>query len=199
LLSALLASIGLSSSSGLNAYLPILILALADRVSSDFNLTSRFDAISSNTGIVVILLVLAVELIGDKIARIDRINDLLHTVIRPLMGAICFMAVASESGDLNIWVAGALGLLMAGAVHLWKMRARPAVTAATSGIGNPIISVFEDVVAILVSIASMALPLLNVVLVPAAGWWLIRTYRRMANGESNLMSMLVPAKKDDQP
>jgi hypothetical protein len=194
----LLAGIGLSSSSGLNAYLPILILALADRVSSDFNLTGRFDAISSNTGIVVILLVLAVELIGDKIARIDRMNDLLHTVIRPVMGAICFMAVASESGDLNIWVAGALGLLIAGAVHLWKMRSRPAVTAATSGIGNPIISVFEDVVAILVSIASMALPLVNVVLVPATGWCLARTYRRMASGESNLMSMLVPAKKDDQ-
>ncbi len=198
MLFALLAGAGLSSSSGLNAYLPILILALADRVSSGFNLTGRFDTISSNTGIVVILLVLSVELIGDKIARIDRMNDLLHTVIRPLMGALCFMAVASESGDLNVWVAGVLGLVIAGAVHVWKMRARPAVTDATSGIGNPIISVFEDVVAIVVSIASMALPLVNLLLVPAAGWLLARSYRRMATGESNLMSMLVPARNQDE-
>ncbi len=146
----------------------------------------------------MILLVLAVELVADKIARIDRLNDLLHTVIRPAMGALCFMAVASESGDLNIWVAGVLGLAIAGAVHLWKMRARPAVTEATSGIGNPIISVFEDVVAIVVSIASMALPLVNILLVPAAGWLLTRSYRRMATGESSLMSMLVPARRDDK-
>src|SRR5690606_31971376 len=97
----------------------------------------RFDTISSNAGIVVILLVLGVELIGDKIPRIDRMNDLLHTVIRPAMGALCFAAVASESGELNTWVAAVLGLAIAGAVHLWKMRSRPALTKATSGIGNP--------------------------------------------------------------
>jgi hypothetical protein len=114
------------------------------------------------------------------------------------MGALCFMAVASGSGDLNIWVAGALGLLIAGAVHLWKMRSRPAVTKATSGIGNPIISVFEDAVAIVVSIVSMALPIVNLLLVPAAGWLLARSYRRMASGESHLMSMLVPGKRDER-
>jgi uncharacterized membrane protein len=194
----LLAGAGLSSSSGLNAYLPILILALADRIDSGFNLTGRFDAISSNTAIVVILLVLSVELIADKITRLDHMNDILHTAIRPAMGALCFGAIASESGDLNPWVGGVLGLVIAGAVHLWKMRARPAVTAATSGIGNPIISVFEDVVAIVVSIASMALPVVNLLLIPAAGWWLARSYRRMANGESSLMSMLVPARNEEQ-
>ena len=193
---ALLSAIGLSFSAGLNAYLPLLILALADRISDSFNLPGPYDFVSSNTGLVIILLVMAIELIGDKIPRVDRMNDLLHTPIRPLVGGFVAMAVAAESDALNVWLAGIIGLLVAGGVHYWKMTQRPLVTEATTGIGNPVISLIEDVVVIVVSIVAVTFPIACVVLVPAGAWWVMRAYRRMQTGQSSLMALLVPARKD---
>jgi uncharacterized membrane protein len=179
----------------LNAYLPLLTLALADRISDSFNLPDPYDAVSSNAGIVVILLILAVELIGDKLPRIDHLNDLVHTPIRALIGAFCFMAVAAEGGDLNPWLAGVLGLGIAGGVSYWKMRMRPTITTATTGIGNPIISMQEDAVAIILSIVALVWPWGVALLLPLLGWWIHRAETRMASGRSSLMQVLQPQRK----
>lgn len=192
---ALLSGLGLASSSGLNAYLPLLILALTDRISDSFDLPGPYDAISSNAGIIVILLVMVVELVADKIPPIDHYNDLLHTPVRMVAGAICFMAVAAESDRLNVWVAGVLGLALAGAVSYWKLKQRPAVTAATNGIGNPIVSLVEDIGVILVAVVAMVFPWGVVILLPLLGWWIFRTESRMAAGQSSLMHVLQPNRK----
>ena len=190
----LLSGIGLSSAAGLNAYFPLITLALADRISSSFNLPGPYDFISSNIGIVLILMVMALELIGDKIPRIDHFNDMVHTPIRPLVGAFSFMAVSAESGDLNVWVAGVLGLAIAGGVHYWKMTHRPHVTVATKGIGNPILSLQEDVAAIALCLVSVIWPWANLLLVPLLLWWIYRATGRMISGKSSLMNVLLQKK-----
>lgn len=195
MLPSLLAGLGLSASAGLNAYLPLLILALADRISGSFNLPDPYDAVSSNAGIVIILLVMAVELIGDKLPRVDHINDMIHWPIRALIGGFCFMAVAAEQGDVNVWLAGVIGLAIAGGVSYWKMRVRPAITRETTGIGNPIISVQEDAVAIVLSIMALAWPWGIALMLPLLGWWIHRAANRMATGESSLMRVLQPQRK----
>ena len=192
LVPALLAGLGLAASSGLNAYLPLLILALTDRISDSFNLPGPYDAISSNVGIIMILFVMVVELIGDKIPPIDHYNDLIHTPIRMAAGAVAFMAVAAESDKLNPWLAGAIGLVVAGAVSYWKLKQRPVITAATSGIGNPIVSLVEDTGVIVLSIVAMAFPWGVLVALPLLGLWIYRTESRMAAGESSLMHILQP-------
>lgn len=188
----LLAGAGWSLSSGLNAYLPLLILALTDRIGNSFNLESPFSWISTNVGILVLLFVLPLELVGDKIPRIDRVNDLAHTALRPLAGGFCFMAVASEAGDLNIWFAAALGVAIAGATHLWKMRSRVAITRGTAGLGNPFASTLEDGVAIAVAIASAAAPIANVMAIPVGIGLLHRSYVRIASGKNRLVRAFQP-------
>lgn len=192
MIATLLAGAGLSASSGLNAYLPLLILALADRMGSAVDLERPYDWISSAGGLIVLMLVLPIELIGDKIPRFDRYNDLLHSGLRPAAGAFCFMAIASQSDYLNVWVAGALGLALALATHLWKMRSRGAITTATSGLGNPIVSMLEDAVVIVVAICSAFVPFANVVAVPLGLTTLRRSYRRMATGESRVIGIFQP-------
>lgn len=192
MIATLLAGAGLSLSSGLNAYLPLLILALADRMGTAVELDSPYDWISSPAGLIVLLLVLPIELVGDKIPRIDRYNDLIHTAVRPLAGAFCFMAIASQEDHLNAWVAGALGLVLALATHLWKMRSRVAITAATRGLGNPIVSMFEDAVVIVLAICSTFVPLANVVVIPLGLAALWRSYRRMSTGQSRVIRMFQP-------
>lgn len=186
----LLAGFGLSASSGLNAYLPLLILALGDRFTTVIELDTPYDFLSSGWGIIILLIVLPIELIPDKIARIDHLNDLLHTAIRPASGAIAFMAYASQDDELQPVVGLILGLLVAAGVHWFKSSNRPHITLTTRGIGNPFASMVEDGLAILLALLSVFLPLSNLVAIPLAGWFLVRTYRRMRSGETRLMSLL---------
>jgi len=189
LISTLLAGSGLSASAGLNAYLPLLILAFADRITSVVELEQPYNLISSNWGIIILLLILPIELIPDKIPRIDQYNDLLHSAIRPAAGAFAFMAYASQSTHLFTVAAMIFGLVIAGGVHWMKLRARPRISARTGGMGNPFVSMLEDGIAIVLALVATFLPYGIIIVLPLAGWFLMRTYRRMSSGESHIMAL----------
>ncbi len=185
-----LAGIGLSSTAGLNAWLPLVILALADRFTDAVELDQPYDLLSSNWGIIVLLLILPIELIGDKIPRLDHLNDLLHTAFRPAAGAIAFMALASEDNELHAVLCLILGLLVAGAVHWFKTTNRPVITVRTKGIGNPFISMIEDGLVIIVALLAIFLPWSMVVVLPVGGFYLVHAYRRMRTGQTRVMALL---------
>src|SRR5690606_18943947 len=67
----------LAAAAGLNAFLPILGLALADRFTNYVNLPQPYNIISSVGGIAILLALVTIDLIADKIPRIDHINDLI--------------------------------------------------------------------------------------------------------------------------
>lgn len=190
MLSTLLAGSGLSFSAGLNAYLPLLILALVDRFTDVVELDQPYDILSSNLGLLVLLLILPIELIPDKISKLDHLNDLLHTAIRPIAGAALFMAYASQESHLQPVVAMVIGLLIAAGVHAIKSGNRPHISRKTRGVGNPFISMFEDALSIIVALLAIFVPVSMVVVLPLAIWLLLRAYRRMRTGETRLMALL---------
>ena len=159
--SALLTGLGLAAPAGLNAYLPLLILALADRFSSAITLDRPYDFLASNWGILIITALLTVDVVVDKVPGLDHANDLIQSAIRPAAGAVLAMAAASGAA-INPVVPMILGLLAAGAVHTAKVTTRPAVTLATGGLGNPLLSVVEDLAAALSAIVAIFLPILVV-------------------------------------
>lgn len=183
---------GLSVSAGLNAYLPILILALADRTTSVVDLPTPYDWLSSNVGLLVILLLLPLEFIPDKIARIDHLSDLIHTAIRPGAAALAFMAVAHQDDHIHLVIAMILGLLIGGAVHWLKASSRPAISDSTRGIGNPIISLMEDFLSAVIALVAIFFPWGVLVLVPLGVWYLQRMYSRMKSGDSRIMAPFKP-------
>jgi hypothetical protein len=170
-IAAFLSGMGLAASSGLNAYLPLLILALADRFSGIVDLEGRWSLLSSSWTIIGLLVILPLELIGDKIPRFDHINDRIHTMVRPIAGGICMAAVASQANGYNTIAALVVGLCIAGAVHRYKFRVRPAITKATAGIGNPIMSMVEDAAVVVTSVAASLLPFGVIVILPLAAWF----------------------------
>ncbi len=183
---------GLAASAGLNAYFPILILALADRTTSFVDLPTPYDWLSSNVGLLVILLLLPLELIPDKIAKVDHISDLVHTALRPGAAALCFMAVAHQDDHIHLVWALILGLVIGGAVHWFKAEARPAISESTRGLGNPIVSLLEDVISGLLAIVAVFFPYGVIVLIPLGFWYLNRMYGRMKSGESRIISPFQP-------
>lgn len=184
-ITSLFSAFGLSASAGLNAYLPLLIVALAARFTDWFKLSPPFDALKSPWAIGVLLILLLVEFFADKIPAVNHLNDAIQTFVRPTAGAILFAASTQTIVQVHPVIMIILGLLVAGAVHTAKSAVvRPAVTATTGGIGNVPISILEDIVAAVVSILAVVLPVvISVVIVLLTAfviWWLWRRRTRPA-------------------
>jgi Domain of unknown function (DUF4126) len=86
------------------------------------------------------------EFFADKVAWLDSIWDGLHTLLRPLGGALLSLAVV-DSGDPT-WqvVAFLLGGGAAFASHATKATARAVVNTSPEPVSNVIVSTGEDVV-----------------------------------------------------
>ncbi len=173
---SLFTAFGLSSSAGLNAYIPLLITGLVARYTDLLSLSGPFETLENPLVLLTLAVLLLIEMLVDKIPAVDSLNDVIHTVIRPAAGALLFAANAGAISFLDPALAVVLGLLTAGAVHATKTAARPFVTASTGGIGNPIVSVAEDVTATFASLIAIFVPLImgiiglfSVLLI--GGWW----------------------------
>jgi uncharacterized membrane protein len=175
-------SFGLSTSAGLNAYLPLLIVAVVARFTDWIRLNDSFNALTSWWSIGLLTVLLAVEILADKIPVVDSANDVIQTVVRPIAGAILFAANANTIAEIHPILAMLCGLLVAGTVHVAKSTARPMITAASAGTANPVVSTAEDALSGITAFLSILLPVLvAIVLLVAAliiGWWLWSIRRR---------------------
>ena len=163
---------------GLNAYIPLLAVALADRYTGLIQLAAPYDVISSPAAIAVIGVLLGVELLADKIPIVDHVNDLIQSAIRPSMGAVLMMATTDSVESINPIVAMILGLLVAGGIHTTKTTFRPVVTATTAGVGNPIVSAVEDGAAIIVTVIALIAPVVIAAVVIGTVSLIILLFRR---------------------
>jgi uncharacterized membrane protein len=174
---------GLAASAGLNAYIPLLIVALLARFTNLIHLSSPWDALTSWWTIGLLTVLALVEFFADKIPAVNHINDAIQTLVRPAAGAIVFAASSGVASDVHPVLSMAAGLLVAGTVHTVKAAAvRPAVTATTGGAGNIPVSIAEDILSTFLSILSILIPvIIAVILVMLTAlfvWWLWRRYNR---------------------
>ncbi|MCL4802918.1 MAG: DUF4126 family protein [Anaerolineae bacterium] len=182
--SGLSAAFGLSGSAGLNAYIPLLLVALAARFPTGdplIKLQAPYDLMGSWWVIGLLVVLLVIEIVADKIPAVDTVNDGIQTFIRPAAGAILFAGSANVITDIHPVLSLGAGLLVAGGVHATKTAARPVVTVSTAGVGNPVVSVIEDVVAFVVSLLAILLPIIAAILMIiflVAVIMMIRRWRR---------------------
>jgi hypothetical protein len=184
ILANVMAAFGLSSSAGLNAYLPLLVVALAARFTNLVQLKAPWDALENPWVIGALTVLLIIEFFADKVPAVNHINDAIQTFVRPAAGAILFASTTQVVTNLNPVVAVILGLLVAGSVHVAKSALfRPAVTATTGGLANPLVSLMEDFVALVISVLAVVLPVLLasiIILLTALVIWLLWRRARAA-------------------
>ena len=179
---AILTGIGLAAPAGLNAYIPLLALALADRATSRVTLHAPYDVLSSNLGIAILIILLTIEITVDKIPGVDHINDLMQSVVRPAAGAIAAVAATGGVVMINPAIMVLVGVVLAGSVNAVKVTTRPAVTLGTAGILNPVVSLIEDAVAVMASLVAIFLPFLVIpflALFAVSSILLLRRVRRL--------------------
>jgi hypothetical protein len=128
--------------SGVNSYLVVLVLGIADRVGG-------FDQIPDVLGRWEVLgaaaFMYAMEFVADKIPYVDSTWDVISTAIRPTVGAVIGVLLAGEAGSLDEAVAGVVGGGSALASHLVKMGGRLALNSSPEPVTNITASLLEDV------------------------------------------------------
>ena len=181
-LGGVLSAFGLSASAGLNAYVPLLIVALVARFTDWIELGQTWDALTSWWVIGALLILGLIEFFADKVPAVNHINDIVQTFIRPTAGAVLFAASTDVVTTIHPVIALIAGLLISGGVHAVKSAAiRPAVTATTGGAGNVPVSIAEDVVATVISILAVVIPVIIAALIVLVTAWLIWLLWRRAN------------------
>ncbi len=182
--SGILSAFGLSASAGLNAYIPLLVVALLGRFIHLIELTPPWDTLTNGWIIGLLIVLIAIEFFADKVPAVNHLNDLIQTIIRPAAGAILFAASARVVTNIHPVLALSCGLLVAGTVHAVKSLAvRPAVSATTAGTGNVPVSIAEDILSTLLSVLSVVIPLLIAMIVILFTSWVIWKLWRRANQE----------------
>lgn len=186
---------GLAASAGLNAYVPLLVLGLLDRFTQAVDLGPGSAWLSETWVLVLLAVLLAVEVVADKVPVVDSLNDLLQTFVRPTSGGIVFGSATTaqtagggttaDPGALlsaPAWVPVAVGVVVALVVHVTKTVSRPAANTLTAGAAAPVASTVEDVSAVTLSLVAVFLPLLVVVVLAAVAVLLFLLYRRLRRG-----------------
>ena len=173
----LIAAFGLAAATGLNAYLPLLIVGLLARYTDLIALKAPWSALTHPLVLIILAVLLAIEFTVDKIPAVDTVNDVIQTVFRPAAGAILFAASGNVISNVSPVLAMICGLLIAGSVHTAKATIRPAITTSTLGTANPIVSVVEDAVSGVTTVLAIIAPVILAALLLLVVFWIIR--RRM--------------------
>jgi hypothetical protein len=117
---------------------------------------------SSNRALVLFAVATLVEIVGDKFPAVDHALDSISTVLRPAAGALLAASVMWQISDplTAIALGVAVGAPSALVPHAAKSLLRAGSTALTGGLANPVLSIVEDVAAIVLFILAVVVPVL---------------------------------------
>jgi uncharacterized protein DUF4126 len=186
-----LTGVGLATSAGLNAYIPLLAVALLARYTHLITLPAGWNWLENGWTIAILVVLLAIEFVADKVPVVDHINDVVQTVVRPTAGGLAFGATSGAQTVMvddpgkffgsHQWVPIVAGIIISLTVHGAKATARPVINTTTAGFGAPVVSTIEDIGSVVLSLVAIVLPVLVLVFIVGLvlGFWgLMRRRRR---------------------
>ncbi len=190
-------SMGASWVSGINLYAAVATLGLLGRFA-DLKLPGDLDVVTNWWVIGVALVLFVIEFVADKIQLVDSLWDIIHTFIRIPAGAVL---AATAFGDFDrrvqviaLMVGGGLAL----SSHGTKAATRALVNTSPEPVSNIVVSLSEDILAVVTVVAAIFLPVV-VFLIIAAGlifsvWLLPRVVRFFRKVFQSIRGLFNPAR-----
>jgi hypothetical protein len=139
--------IPLAFASGLNLYATVAVLGLCEHFHL-VDLPPQFRAFDHPAIIGVALAMYAIEFVADKIPWFDSVWDAVHTVVRPIGGALVAVNAMGHASPVMTALAALLGGSIAMTTHVTKAGTRAAVNTSPEPFSNWVLSLGEDAVAI---------------------------------------------------
>jgi hypothetical protein len=164
-LSAAAFGLVLAACAGLRAFLPVLAAGLGARLL-DLPLPAQLQWMARPEALTVFGIATLLEILGDKIPVVDHLLDSVQTLTKPALAVLAATPFLYQlSPEHALVIAIALGAPVALGVHATKATVRAGSTVTTAGLGNPVLSLIEDVVAVVALAVGLLLPFLALALV----------------------------------
>src|SRR3954470_19893311 len=180
MISSLLTSAGLGLGAGINAYATLLVFGIVARWQPAIFHDDLARFFATTPVLIVVGILYLVEFVADKVPAIDHVWDIIHTLIRPVAGALVAWAAVSDKIPHGAVILAAV--IAGGAAlgsHATKATVRGASTLTTAGLGNPILSVIEDAFAFVNALIAIFLPWLVILTLIMAAFFFVIVYRRL--------------------
>ena len=155
-------TLGFSLAAGVNLYATVAVLGLASRYGW-VQLPEQFKAFDNPWIIGVATALYLVEFIADKIPWVDSLWDSVHTVIRPVGGALIAVAALGQASPFFQVLTALVGAAVAAGGHVTKAGTRVAINTSPEPFTNWIASLLEDVFVVVLSLLTLKYPLLSLV------------------------------------
>jgi hypothetical protein len=190
LLGALGRTMGFSFAAGINLYATVAILGLASRYNW-VALPPQFRIFDNDIVIAAAIVLYVVEFVADKIPWVDSVWDALHTVIRPVGGAVIAVTTQGDASPTTEGLVALLGGTLAAGSHLTKAGTRAAANTSPEPFTNWILSLSEDAFVVSLAVIALKYPAMAAVVVIACvvlmmvfAGWIVRALRRRFNSRS---------------
>jgi hypothetical protein len=177
-------TLGISFAAGINLYATVAILGLASRYGW-VALPDQFRAFDNDLVIGAALLLYVVEFFADKIPWVDTIWDGLHTLVRPVGGALIAVSALGDASPGLTAVMAVLGGTAALSSHATKAGTRLVANASPEPFSNSLLSLGEDAFVISLGLLALKYPIAALVVsavlvgvITAALYLLVRLLRR---------------------
>jgi hypothetical protein len=176
-MTAALTGVALAASAGFRVFLPLLAAGAAGRWGG-FPVAPSLAWITSDAALVMFGVAALVEIVADKIPVIDH-----ALVLSPVAGVLVLLGPATALAPaFGLALAVIAGAPLAGAIHLLGAGARIKSSVCTGGAANPLLSVLEDISAVVVIVLGLLIPVLALAVIA----WLVVRRRRRAQYTSSI-------------
>lgn len=170
-------TLGFSFAAGINLYATVAIIGLTSRYGW-VELPEQYRVFDNDLVIGAAIVMYAIEFLADKIPWVDSVWDAVHTVVRPLGGAVIAVQTLGEASPTTEALIGLLGGSLAASSHLTKAGTRAVANTSPEPFSNWILSISEDVFVVSLGFLALKYPLAAtvvvlvalVVMVMFAGW-----------------------------
>ncbi len=180
MIASLLTSAGLGLGAGINAYATLLVFGVVARWQPSLFHDDLARFFATTPVLIVVAILYLIEFVADKVPAVDHAWDLIHTLIRPVAGALVAWAAVSDRIPHGAVILAAI--IAGGAAlgsHATKATLRGASTMATAGVGNPVLSLIEDGFAFVNAAVAIFLPWLVILTIVAMSLLFVALFRRM--------------------
>ena len=167
LLPALGRTLGFSFAAGINLYAKVAILGLSSRYGW-VQLPEQFRVFDNDFVIGAALVLYVVEFVADKVPWVDSVWDAIHTVIRPVGGALIAVATLGDASPAVEGLAALLGGSLAAGSHFTKAGTRAMANTSPEPFSNWILSISEDLFVVGLGFIALKYPVIAAVVVIVA-------------------------------